>query len=465
MRYLVPADAAHALRRGRDTLVIFEDRDRDGAHDHRPGSDGHEPAAALDIPVAKAVNYIALGDSYSSGEAGRPDTAGFAGSYQNGVSPADPHCRRWSEAYPNVVTRELLGDSTLGINVSFATFACTGAITHNIHDPRGIGEDVTEDDLIATNKPSHPVPSLRYDPDTGQLLPRPNDWEPRQAASLANIHAMNDVDMITITIGGNDAGFANVVQACVKQLLLGNVDSTCDEDDLALSWTELQDRLEDVLASVRTAAPQASVFALGYGPVTPRPTPCPSDHRACPELGLNSLIDACPALSAVEILRHTVDRDLIPFPLGFASAIAGLPLTSLTELYGLTVLSTAPGAAKVDHVEATFLWSSAQRLNSAIRDASAAAGVHFVDVAGMNDNHQGDAVFAGHDPCSDEPWLHGFVLDQSERTAVSNASFHPTRDGHVGYAQILERHVRGLVSEGVELTEAGLPANPEPAAR
>ena len=464
VRYLVPADAAHALRRGRDTLVIFEDRDRDGAHDHRPGSVGHEPAAALDIPVAKAVNYIALGDSYSSGEVGRPDTEGFVGSYQNGVSPADSHCRRWSEAYPNVVTRDLLGDGTLGINVSFATFACTGAITHNIHDPRGIGEDVTQEDLIATNKPSHPVPSLSYDSDTGQLLPRPSDWEPRQAVSLANAQAMNEVDMITITIGGNDTGFADVIRACATPLI-GNLDSTCNQDDLALSWAEVQDRIEDALTKIRAASPRASIYALGYPPITPRPTPCPSDVRDCPELGINRLIDECPALSAQDILAHSAGVESLPAvfrPLGYLARWS--PLGIAASVNGLSLDEIASGIAKIDHVEADFLWSSAGALNRAVQRAAAAAGVHFVDIRSGDQFASSTGSLVGHDPCGADPWLHGFVLDM-EQTPASAKSFHPNVAGHAAYARSLEQYIRAQIVAGADLSEAGLPANPKAASR
>ncbi|WP_419840394.1 SGNH/GDSL hydrolase family protein [Candidatus Poriferisodalis sp.] len=464
VRYLVPTNAAHALRRGRDTLLVFEDRDQDGAHDHLPGRVGHEPAAAIDIPVAKAPSYVALGDSYSSGEQGRPDAAGFAGGYQNGVSPADPHCRRWSEAYPNVIAREFLGDSTVGINATFATFACTGAITYNIHDPRGPGDEVTQEDLIETNKPSHPVPSLSYDSDTGQLLPRPSDWEPRQAVSLANAQAMNDVDMITITIGGNDVGFANVIRACATPLI-GNLDSTCNQDDLALSWAEVQDRIEDALTKIRAASPRASIYALGYPPITPRPTPCPSDVRDCPELGINQQIDDCPALSAQDILAHSAGVESLPAvfrPLGYLARWS--PLGIAASVNGLSLDEIASGIAKIDHVEADFLWSSAGALNRAVQRAAAAAGVHFVDIRSGDQFASSTGSLVGRDPCGADPWLHGFVLDM-EQTPASAKSFHPNVAGHTAYARNLEQYIRAQIVAGTDLSEAGLPANPKAASR
>ena len=465
-RYLVPADAAQASRRVRDTLLVFEDRDRDTAHDHRPGRAGHEPAAAMDIPVAKQISYVALGDSYSSGEAGRPDAAGFAGSYQSGISPADAHCRRWSEAYPNVIARGFLSNAASEDGVDFVTFACTGAITHNVHDPRSPSGETTQDDLIGTNRPSHAAPRLRHDPDTNRLQPAPHDWEPRQTASLATVQSMSDVDMITITIGGNDAGFGDVIRACAVPLL-GNLDSTCNQDDLALDWAQVQDRVKDVLVKVRESAPRASVYVLGYPPITPRPAPCPADGRDCPELGINSLIDDCPALSAQEIVAHSANLERVPAvlrPLGYLAKWS--PLGVAASVSGLTLDEVASGIAKIDHVEAGFLWSSTGALNQALQRAAAAAGVHFVDIRGQGQGAGSSGDFVRRDPCAAEPWLHGFVADPSEiPVAVSGRSFHPNAAGHAALARILAQYIQAQVASGAGLNEAGLPANPEVANR
>lgn len=458
VRYRVRSSPANVLRATQDVLAVFHDPDQNGRR---------VPKAATSFvahPVARTVSYVALGDSYSSGEQGRPGLHGFAGAYQAGVSPADAHCRRWDRAYPNIIADRVLGSADPNLEVTFSTHACTGATTRNIHDPRRPDGDVTQNDLIETNKPSRVVPSLRYDPGTGQLLTRPADWEPRQAASLAAAHAMTDVDMITITIGGNDAGFADIVRACVIALP-GNLDSTCDEDDLALSWAAAQRRVTDVLRRIRAAAPRASVYALGYPPITPQPTPCPSGVSACPELGINSYIDTCPALSAAEIVRHTVDGDAVPFPLRLALGLVGIQAAEIADALGLALTASTPGFTKIDHVEADFLWSSAAALNSAVRNAAAAAGVHFVD-SGMTGGPMDPAAgFAGRDPCGADPWLHGFVLDPDNTPAASARSFHPTRAGHEGYAQLLEQYIRTRVAAGAELSEAGLPANPAPGQR
>ncbi|MCY3950855.1 MAG: hypothetical protein OXF61_16880, partial [Acidimicrobiaceae bacterium] len=121
VRYRVGHTAVSALRRAQDVIAVFHDPDQNGRRAHGAAT------SFLARPVAKTVNYVALGDSYSSGEQGHPDLAGFTGSYQNGVSPADQHCRRWSEAYPNVFADDILRAADPNIDIKFRTHACTGA--------------------------------------------------------------------------------------------------------------------------------------------------------------------------------------------------------------------------------------------------------------------------------------------------------------------------------------------------
>ena len=100
VRFRVPPDAVSVLRQQTDVLRVWLDTDHDGNYDFETVDEHQrivtpEPASTLRVPLAKAVNYVALGDSYSSGEQGRPELAGFVGSYENDPDSADPQCRRW----------------------------------------------------------------------------------------------------------------------------------------------------------------------------------------------------------------------------------------------------------------------------------------------------------------------------------------------------------------------------------
>ena len=72
------------------------------------------------------------------------------------------------------------------------------------------------------------------------------DWEPRQGESLA---AAGGVDMVTVTMGGNDAGFAKVLEACMT----GKCDqSTLDGQE---SLADIGARIEAVLSQIKLDAP------------------------------------------------------------------------------------------------------------------------------------------------------------------------------------------------------------------
>jgi lysophospholipase L1-like esterase len=69
-------------------------------------------------------------------------------------------------------------------------------------------------------------------------------------------------NLVTITIGGNDAGFTTVFEDCVL-----DSDSGCiSEIDSAENFvrTTLPARLDNVYSSVRSHAPNATVIVLGY---------------------------------------------------------------------------------------------------------------------------------------------------------------------------------------------------------
>ena len=152
--------------------------------------DGH----VFQAPVARAVSYVALGDSYSSGVG--------TGVYD----PARKACARsplsypprWAEQHP--------------ANLGFV--ACSGAKTADVLANQ-----------ISTLQPS--------------------------------------TELVTITVGGNDAGFGPVLQTCT----VARSDRTCAgavDASEAFERSVLRDRLTRAYAEIRRTAPRARVIVLGY---------------------------------------------------------------------------------------------------------------------------------------------------------------------------------------------------------
>lgn len=138
------------------------------------------------------VNYVALGDSFTSG-------LGTRDYY-------DDDCKLSSAAYP-----ELWAESHA--TASFDFVACSGATT----------EDVLDNQVSALNA---------------------------------------DTDLVTITIGGNDVGFADVITTC-------RTGSNADCEEVG---DEAENQVRDVLpglldqtySAITEAAPAAEVVVLGY---------------------------------------------------------------------------------------------------------------------------------------------------------------------------------------------------------
>ena len=280
-----------------DIFRIYIDKNRDGHHNTV------EPFRYSDMHIARSATYVALGDSYSSGENGQDSDPGFEGSYLS-KNPADAACRRWNLAYPFLV-----GDFLAGTNVNVTTYACTGAITKNIFDPEPMNE--------ATNKPSGAVTARQQDP----------NWEPRQAISLER---MSYVDMVTVTIGGNDAGFEDILEACFIQFMtLGG----CNDSDLMEQLDDVERGISSVLRQLKIAAPEAAIFILGYPYITPESVPL-----ECRSLTIAPVLDALnnnvesyvltsilDAIYAVDELKETIgdilSEDVSPAALAKASKV------------------------------------------------------------------------------------------------------------------------------------------------
>ena len=146
---------------------------------------------ALAAPAAAGADqYVALGDSFSSGVG--------TGSYTLSSS-----CRRGVYAYPWLVAQQRA-------DTSLTFVACSGATT-------------------------------------GDLM----------ANQIGSVTAATTI--VTVTIGGNDIGFADLIVQCT----LGSCSSALDSTRATLP-TVLGPRLDAVYTAIRSRALTASVIVLGY---------------------------------------------------------------------------------------------------------------------------------------------------------------------------------------------------------
>lgn len=161
------------------------------------------PLSALDI--ATQGGYVALGDSYSAGE----------GAYQISadLAPAN-RCHRTSQAYFHAIA------DTFPFQKGSAFWACSGATTADVL--------------------------------------RGRDGEPPQIDRLTA-----GTSLVTLSIGGNDVGFARVLAGCVVRLPWSK---GCQGQgaEIAAKTQALRGTLWGVLNKIIATAPLARVIVVGY---------------------------------------------------------------------------------------------------------------------------------------------------------------------------------------------------------
>jgi N-acetylneuraminic acid mutarotase len=313
----------------------------------------------FDYCAEAGYRWVALGDSYSSGEG--------AGSYFVGTDLWGQNlCHRADTAYSKVVL-----NSAFTLRVS-SFFACSGAVILNVLPRANLGTP------ICFRDPRGETPCVPYSyTDSIPQLDHPE---------------MASADLVTITIGGNDAFFANILKWCrniddcsqfmpFEPFEVGEKLSDYMPQRIALVKT----RLQQTFSAIHAKAPQADIRVLGY----PDPFPADSTRQKC-----STLAYSC---------RRT----------GWSSA------------------------------SQTWIRTLVPMLNNAIKEAALNSGVDFIDV---------DPIFSGHEICG--PQGSWFVPPPSGIDDCSTALwsdqfiqqlFHPTVTGHMlGYRKALSDNIAAV---------------------
>lgn len=184
--------------------------------------------------------YVALGDSFSSGEgapAGGSAWSGYREGTNTPVAPLYNMCHRSNVAYPALLTEEW-GLDLDGTNFSF--HACSGATIGDLMDG----------------------PIEAY----GELH--------RQIDALER-----EADLVTVSIGGNDMGFAPVMISCIVTPFCADYDG--ERDDVKVPFADLKDAYE----ALRGGAGSPTVVVVGYPQIFADPDD--SAYSGCALQGLS----------------------------------------------------------------------------------------------------------------------------------------------------------------------------------
>jgi hypothetical protein len=203
--------------------------------------------ARADGPGVGTPYVVSLGDSYISGESGRwagntangeqyVDALGSSAYLDGGSSEVIPNCHRAKSA------PAFIGGGVLGKNL-----ACSGARTASFTDGDGNWK-----------------PGLDfYDDGAGHQ---------GQAKMLQSWAAAHNVRLVTVSIGGNNFNFADIVTTCVEDFLYSpswwkdycNDDSNVTANFTSSNVSAQTTAIKNALLNVRTAMANAGYSAAQY---------------------------------------------------------------------------------------------------------------------------------------------------------------------------------------------------------
>ena len=226
--------------------------------------------------ITSLIDYLGLGDSYTSGEG--------AYDYRAGTDSADNTCHLSINSYPMLLTRDLF--SAAGGH----SVACSGAVIRDLADDspsyRGQTKDNPGYSVLQTVQPAF-LASIETNYLPGYI-------------SQQRFVSKYQPAIVTVSVGGNDIGFGDMLVACVEpHIKLHASDNVC--------FSTYEDRLEVLNLIKRTEtkwsrlfgqlhreAPNARLYAVGYPDIV-------SDTGRC---GINVHLNQ----SELEFAKELVDK-------------------------------------------------------------------------------------------------------------------------------------------------------------
>jgi alpha-tubulin suppressor-like RCC1 family protein len=340
---------------------------------------------SISVSPAAAHTYVALGDSFSSGE-GNP-TGGWSGWVDyNGTSDntrtANDHCDRSPTAYSERVKTSLAHTAALKLTgLSFSFLACSGATTSDLY----------------ASSPSLGIGLVGASGDNGESI-QLND-----RAELANAR------IVTLSVGGNDIYFSSIIEACVAASLGQTVKG------LALA---------SIVASNFGISPTA-FFGYGSGVCSP----------SSPISAVSNVFSHITTLKTSLVATYRQVQLEAPhaaiYVVGYPDLLPPTPTTA----------QLAHGCGSISGSFLPFLSGIEPALNDVIKQAATSTGLTYVNP------NSGSYSFApkvpggigDHTLCSSSPWIHAINTQHLPQSLVG--SYHPDITGQAELALSVEAAV------------------------
>lgn len=216
-------------------------------------------------------HYFALGDSYSAGDGTPPYTGA-------------KNCYRSEKSYPYLLGTAIPAPILI---------ACTSAVTRNIDQ------------------------AVQYEHLPGTQLGEMQSYQPGNS-------------LVTITIGGNDADFADELTSCIFSFRA----CTRNEGTITQRITELTPRLVEIYRKLRQAAPAADIMVAGYPLLVADPTNAKC-HNPTLKIGLSDsemhMIRKLAGLLNSAIVQAALEAGVTPVAHEVAQAFSGHEVCARNE--------------------------------------------------------------------------------------------------------------------------------------
>ncbi len=317
------------------------------------------------------LSYLALGDSYSSGEGDtelNPQTNDkyyLDGTDKDGTdrSPREK-CHVSSRSYPFYLA------SIMQVRDDMKSVACSGAV---IDDLSGEGEYMgqrTDDGTPRLQGAANPE-NLQLD--------AMNQYIPGRVRQIELVKQAKP-RVITLTAGGNDAHFGEIISTCINvPFLSSDATATCYFADSDSGRATLRNYISDqyeplkkLYISLHAASPDSKIYVVGY----PQFVNHTVDNRQC----------------AANVRLNKAEREMVNESVGY--------------------------------------------MNSVIEHAAAAAGVKYIDISDALKGH----MLCDSKENPGQVYVTGIALGGTNET---QESYHPNDGGHVMMTNAIKRAVDG----------------------
>jgi lysophospholipase L1-like esterase len=196
--------------------------------------------------VVPRLDYLALGDSFTSGEGETDDSF-----YELGTNDEFEKCHLSTRSYPYIIAR------TLGIESQYVhSVACSGATTSDVmgEDSEYWGQQARLDKdalkLGDTSKTLYQQQSVdTFSPGRVHQIAFVKKYKPR---------------IITIGIGGNDVGLMEKLRTCVGFDSCEWADTAEGREKTAFEIQDSFDKLVSTYTSIRDVSPLSRIYVIGY---------------------------------------------------------------------------------------------------------------------------------------------------------------------------------------------------------